>query len=106
MDLDTNSPTYMTPPYCQDCVAGKMARQPFITSDMHTEYAGELIHSYLAGPMQVEGHGHKRYIATYLCDKSGYSWVFSLSDKSQQLEVFKTFHKLLTTQTACPLKYF
>lgn len=25
MHLDTNSPAYATPPYCQDCVAGKMA---------------------------------------------------------------------------------
>ncbi len=56
--------------------------------------------------MQVEGTGHKHYIVTYLDDKSGYSRVFVLGDKSQHFATFKAFHKLLTMETGQLLKQF
>lgn len=83
-----------------------MACGPFVLFDTHAKHAGRLICLDLAGPMQIEGTGHKWNIVTYLNDKSGYSWVFALHDKSQQFQTFKMFHQLLTTETICLWKCF
>ncbi len=62
MELDIKAPTYITNPFCQECVAecvaGKMAPGPFVLFDTHAKHLGRLIHLDLAGPMQIEGTGH------------------------------------------------
>jgi hypothetical protein len=66
---------------CEPCISGKHARKPFSSSSATTPIL-EVVHSDLAGPVQVKSLGGAYYFVTYLDDFTGYSFVRMLRTKS------------------------
>jgi hypothetical protein len=50
-----------------------------------------IIHSDLAGPMKTESYGKKKYMATYICNQTDYSFVYFIRTKGEQFDNFKEF---------------
>jgi hypothetical protein len=50
-----------------------------------------IIHSDLAGPMKTESYGKKKYMATYICNQTDYSFVYFIRTKDEQFDKFKEF---------------
>lgn len=114
LKLNTGDLNYSTLPFCPECTVGKMSRLPFPTSVSCASKPLNLIHSDLAGPLTPQSLGRAKYLVTYLDDYSGYSWVYSLKSKSDQLNIFKQFkataelqvsRKLCTLRTDCGGEY-
>jgi hypothetical protein len=45
-----------------------------------------IIHSDLAGPMKTESYGKKKYMATYICNQTDYSFVYFIRTKDEQFD--------------------
>jgi hypothetical protein len=48
-----------------------------------------IIHSDLAGPMKTESYGKKKYMATYICNQTEYSFVYFIRTKDEQFDKSK-----------------
>jgi transposase InsO family protein len=91
---------------CEPCIYGKHARKPFPSSTSETTSVLELVHSDLAGPMQVKSLVGAYYFVTYLDDFSGYSFVRMLRTKSEVEDTTKALIQFLETQTGKLVKKF
>jgi hypothetical protein len=82
--------------FCQDCALGKSKKLPHKTvQDKDTSKI--IIHSDLAGPMKTESIGKKRYMVTYICNQTEFSFVYFLRNKNEQsknLWNLRTFTKI------------
>ena len=73
--------------FCEDCALGKSTKLPHKTvlkNEGLEDYV--IILSDLAGPMKTTSIGLKKYMLTYLCSKTEYSFVFFLKKKNEQFE--------------------
>lgn len=85
---------------CEACVIGKMARLPFPKKSARlTSRPLELIHSDVCGPMQTESLGKKRYFLTFIDDFSRFTYVYLIRRKSEVIEKFQEYKKLVENQT-------
>lgn len=84
---------------CEVCSAGKMARLPFPTSSSRASKILEIIHSDLDGPMETNSIGHAKYFLTFIDDFSRKVFVYFLKQKSEVLDRFKEFKRLVENQT-------
>jgi hypothetical protein len=76
--------------FCQDCALGKSSKLPHKTvEEKRTDKI--IIHSDLAGPMRTESYGKKKYMVTYICNQTDYSFVYFLRSKHEQFNKFKEF---------------
>jgi hypothetical protein len=50
-----------------------------------------IIHYDLAGLMKTESYGKKKYMVTYICKQTDYSFVYFMRTKDEQLDTFKEF---------------
>jgi len=48
-----------------------------------------IIHSDLGGPMKTESYGKKKYMATYICNQTEYSFVYFIRTKDEQFDKSK-----------------
>ena len=64
------------------------------------------MHSDLVGPMHTKSIGDKRYMVTYLCSRTEYSFVFYLKTKDEQFEKFKEFKQHYELLTGEKIKFF
>ncbi|RDX61399.1 hypothetical protein CR513_60375, partial [Mucuna pruriens] len=51
----------------------------------------ELIHTYICGPFPTASWNGQRYLITFIDDYSRYSYLYLIHEKSQSLDVFKSF---------------
>lgn len=89
---------------CEDCVYGKQERTPFKVSKKQSSDILELIHTDLCGPMEKESLGGAKYFMTFIDDFSRYLFIYILHNKSQALDTFKDFKRLLEKQTGKKIK--
>ena len=66
----------------------------------------ELIHTDLCGPLPVPSYGGARYYISFTCDKTRYSWVRFLKQKSDTAQAIKDFVTEVELQFATPVKRF
>jgi len=94
------SPGGSTTAVCEGCVAGKMPRAP-IPRSSSTRATGllDLVHSDIAGPMEVSSKGGARYFVTFIDDKSRWLTVYPLKLKSDCFASFQAFHLCAETAT-------
>jgi hypothetical protein len=85
---------------CAACELGKQTRLSFPRSSKHAARRLEIIHSDLAGPMQVTSIQGVLYIATFIDDYSRHGVVYFLKSKDQCAAAFKTFLAWAETQTS------
>jgi hypothetical protein len=76
---------------CAGCELGKQARLPFSASPKWSDRRLQVIHSDLAGPMQIQSIQGSKYIATFIDDYSRHGVVYFLKSKDQCAAAFKKF---------------
>ncbi|KAL4591583.1 hypothetical protein LXL04_004552 [Taraxacum kok-saghyz] len=74
---------------CVKCMKGKMTKE---NKKGSTRSSGllELIHTDICGPFPMGISGHKSFI-TFIDDHSRYMYLYLIKEKSESLEMFKTF---------------
>lgn len=92
--------------FCEVCIKGKHARQPFHQSNSKTNGILELIHSDLCGPMHISSFGNSRYMLTFVDDFSGKLFVYFLKNKSETFTKFKEFKIMIEKRTDKFIKTF
>ena len=88
------------PNFCEACVMGKMARQPFkATGDIRSKRKLQLVHSDVCGPMDVESFSGKKYFVTFIDNFTRCSAVYFMKSKAEVLEKFKEFEAVMTNMS-------
>ena len=77
-------------PSCKGYAMGKMADQPFLSSDKRATRPLALIHMDLIGPMPVEPCSHAKYVFTFIDDHSGYALVAFICNKDTTAQHFQS----------------
>ena len=76
--LDLDASTMTIPMMCHGCKAGKSTCKPFPGSAKTTSRILEIVHSDLAGPMQVKSIQGSLYTATFVDDYSRHVVVYCI----------------------------
>jgi Integrase core domain/GAG-pre-integrase domain len=99
---------------CAGCELGKQTRLPFSASAKQSDRQLQVVHSDLAGPMQVQSIQKASYIATFVDDYSRHGVVYFLRTKDQCADAFRKFlawaenqskEKVLTLHSDCEGEY-
>lgn len=90
---------------CPDCLVGKQPRKAIPKkSTWRAKEALELIHSDICGPINPTSNSGMRYILCFIDDYSRKGWVYLLKNKSDAFTEFKTFKKMVETETGKVIK--
>ncbi|KAK9911087.1 hypothetical protein M0R45_035010 [Rubus argutus] len=82
---------------CQICHLSKSSRLPFSSSLSRASKPFEIVHSDIWGPV-LESYDGFKYFVTFVDDFTRITWLYLLKFKSDVVNVFKDFHKLVHTQ--------
>jgi transposase InsO family protein len=102
--LDLDASTMAIPNTCHGCEAGKLTRKPFPGSAKTTSRILEVVHSDLAGPMQVKSIQGSLYTATFIDNYSHHTVVYCLKSKDQFVKALQKFLSWAETQTSEKLR--
>ena len=90
---------------CTDCINGKQHRDPISKrSTWRASQKLELIHADICGPITPTSNSGKRYTLCFIDDYSRRSWVYLLVEKSEALNFFKCFKKMVEKETGLCVK--
>src|SRR6267142_1556446 len=98
LDLDVS--TMAIPTTCHGCETGKSTCKPFPGSAKITSRILKVVHSDLAGPMQVKSIQGHLYTATFVDDYSCHAVVYCLRLKDQFVVALQKFLSWAETQTS------
>lgn len=77
---------------CENCLVGKQKRESFPKkSSWRASKNLQLIHADICGPITPESIGHKRYLLTFIDDRSRKMWSYIIAEKSEAFEKFKSY---------------
>jgi len=97
--LEASSVTYA------HCFISKQHRNPIPKkSEWRASKVSELIHADIWGPIEPVSSSGKRYLLCFIDDYSRKGWVYFLLEKSEALECFKTFKKLVEKEAEESIK--
>ena len=85
---------------------GKQPASPFHSSESISTYIFDLIHSDVLGPSPVSSIGGSQYFVVFFYDYSCYSWIFHMKHRSELLQVYSNFEKMVETQFSKFIKIF
>ena len=91
---------------CVSCQLGKQPTLPFDSSESISTDIFDLIHSDVWGPSPVSSIGGSRYFVVFVDDYSRYNWIFHMKHRSELLEVYSNFAKMVETQFSKRIKIF
>jgi len=98
-ELSTSSIT------CVDCFTGKQHRNPIPkASEWRASKVLELIHADTYGPIEPISTSGKMYFLSFVDDYSCKGWVYLLSEKSEALECFKSYKKMVEKEVEASIK--
>ncbi|KAL2241477.1 UNVERIFIED_CONTAM: Retrovirus-related Pol polyprotein from transposon TNT 1-94 [Sesamum indicum] len=83
---------------CEICPLAKMHQLPFTSSSIHSSSPFALVHADIWGPYKEPTNSGCHYFLTIVDDFSRSTWTFFIRYKSQCLEMFQNFCKLVSTQ--------
>jgi hypothetical protein len=85
---------------CEGCLKGKQHRRPFPTSQIpRSSNPFDLIHSDLAGPIQMQSVVERAsYMLLFIDDYLRHVWLYLLRSKDEQIKAFWEFYKMIETQ--------
>ena len=92
-----------------DCVSYQLGKQPalpFNSSESISTDIFDLIHSDVWGPSPVSSIGESRYFVVFVDDYSHYNWIFHMKYRSELLQVYSNFAKIVETQFPNKSKIF
>ena len=84
-------------PICENYLAGKTTMKP-LGKGTRAEYALQLIHSDICGPMNVKARHGAYYFITFIYDFTRYGHVYLISHKSEALSCFMKYVNLVENQ--------
>ncbi|GBL87266.1 Retrovirus-related Pol polyprotein from transposon TNT 1-94 [Araneus ventricosus] len=90
---------------CEICIKGKLTKSPFTNVHSRSNVKLKILHTDLCGPMKVRSIGNARYFITFIDDKTGWTEVRFLKNKSEACEKFKEVKNLLERQSGCKVKF-
>ena len=86
-------------PSCKGCAMGKMADQPFMSSDKRAARPLAPVHTDLIGPMPVEPYSHAKYVLTFIDNHSSYALVAFIHNKDATAQHFQSMAHWAVTFT-------
>ena len=92
-----------------DCVSFHLRKQlalPFNTSESIFTDIFDLIHSDVWRSSSVSSIGGSRYFVVFVNDYCRYSWIFHIKHRSELLQVYCNFAKIVETQFSKRIKIF
>ena len=88
-----------------NCFTGKQHRIPIPkASEWRASKVLELIHADICGPIQPISNSGKRYFLSFIDYYSRKIWVYLLSEKSEALDFFKSYKKLVEKEVEASIK--
>ena len=90
-------------PICEYCLVGKATRLPFGKTKRATNKL-QLIHSDICGPMNVRARHNANYFVTFIDDFTRFGHIYLISHKSEALDCFTQFTKLVENQLSTKIK--
>ena len=75
---------------CTNCIKGKQTNTRRFGANRATDEL-ELIHTYICGPFPTVSWNDQQYFITFIDNFSRYGYLYLIHEKSQSLEVFKSF---------------
>ena len=90
--------------FCEHCVLGKQTRVKFGSAIHNTKGILDYVHSDVWGPTKVASLGGMHYFVTFLDDYSRKVWVYLMKRKSEVLDAFLKWKKMVETQTGRKVK--
>ena len=91
---------------CVSCQLGKQPALPFNTSKSISTDIFDLIHSDIWEHSSVSSTGRSRYFVIFVDDYSRYNWIFNMKYRSELLQVYSNFAKMVKTQFFKHIKIF
>ena len=82
---------------CVSCQLGKQPVLPFNANESITTDIFYLIHSDVWGPSSIFNIGGSRYFIIFVDDYSCYNWIFNMKHRSELLQVYSNFAKMVET---------
>ena len=82
---------------CVSCQLGKQPALPFNTSESISTNIFDLIYSDVWEPSSVSSIGKSQYFVVFVDDYSRYSWIFNMKHRSELLQVYYNFAKMVET---------
>ena len=75
---------------CEGCALGKQHRDEFLVHENRRKCEIlELVHSDVCGPMQTKSLSGAYYFLIFIDDRTRYTWVYFITNKSDVFEYFK-----------------
>ena len=75
---------------CIECIKGKRTNERKLGAERAKDVL-ELIHTDICGPFPTASWNGKQYFITFIDDYSRYGYLYLIHEKSQSLDVFKSF---------------
>ena len=92
-----------------DCVSCQLGKQPalsFNTNESISTDIFNLIHSDVWGPSSISSIDGSRYFVVFVDDYSCYSCIFNMKHRSELLQVYSNFAKMVEIQFSKRIKIF
>ncbi|KAL8140605.1 hypothetical protein V2J09_006626 [Rumex salicifolius] len=88
---------------CVECVKGKLTNTRKISANRSTDVL-ELIHSDICEPFPTAAWNGQQYFITFIDDYSRYGYIYLIREKSQSLDVFKSYKAEVELQLGKKIK--
>ena len=75
---------------CSECIKGKQIEKRKLGANRCT-YVLELIHIDICGPFPIASWNGQQYFIAFIVDYSRYGYLYLIHEKSQALDLFKSF---------------
>ena len=88
---------------CIECINGKTTNERKLGAERAKDIL-ELIHTDIWGPFPTVSWNGQRYFITFIDDYSRYGYIYLIHEKSQALDVFKSFKAEVELQLGKKIK--
>ena len=88
---------------CIECNKGKQTEKKKLGANRCT-YVLKLIHTDICGPFPIPSWNDQKYFITFIDDYSRYGYLYLIVEKSQALDVFKSFEVKVELQLGKKIK--
>jgi len=88
---------------CVECIKGKRTNIRKLGAE-RAKYVLELVHIDICGPFPTTSWNGQQYFITFIDDYSRYGYLYLIHEKSQSLEIFKTFKAEVKLQLGKKIK--
>ena len=90
--------------FCEHCVLGKKTKVKFGTAIHQTRGILDYVHTDVWGPTKTASLGGRHWFVTFVNDYSRRCWVYTMTKKSEVLDLFVEWKKRLELQTRRKIK--